>query len=208
MDIIDDTCHRVLVKAGALIEGHFLLSSGMHSPVYCEKFRVLENPDYADTLCYYIRRHFGVDIPDPAPGRSGCWIPKVELVVGPTTGGVIVAYEVARQMHLPCAFAEYDRVAACRVLRRGFKIAPQQRVLVVDDVLTTGQSVKETIDLVKAEGGVVVGAAVLVDRSIVSPSLGVDLFSCYKAPMDAYKAEECPQCAVGDPLTTPGKGSK
>jgi orotate phosphoribosyltransferase len=120
---------RIFREAGAVIEGHFLLTSGLHSPVYWEKFRVLEQPRYTERLCRMIAKHFHDQ--------------NVQLVAGPTTGGVIISYEVARQLGLRSIFAE--REGTTRVFRRGFEITPGERVLVVDDILTTGGSIREVI---------------------------------------------------------------
>lgn len=177
-------------EAGAVMEGHFLLTSGLHSPVYWEKFRVLEQPRYTEQLCRMIATHF----------RSQ----NVQLVAGPTTGGVIISYEVARQLGLRSIFAE--REGATRVFRRGFAIRPGERVLVVDDILTTGGSVREVISEVKRRGGQLIGIGVLVDRSEGAVDFGVPLFSCHKTSVPTYQPGECPLCRKGLPLSQPGSG--
>ena len=177
-------------KAGVLREGHFLLTSGLHSPVYWEKFRILQYPEYTGQLCGLIAAHFR----DRQPG----------VVVGPTTGGVILAFDTARQLGTRGLFAE--KQGEGRVLRRDFTISPGERVLVVDDVLTTGKSVRETLDAVRALGGDVIGIGVLVDRSQTTLDFGAELFSCLQAPAIAYAPEKCPLCASGVPLTKPGGG--
>src|SRR5512136_1004757 len=181
---------RILREAGAVMQGHFLLTSGLHSPVYWEKFRVLEQPRHAERLCHMIATHFQDQ--------------NVQLVAGPTTGGVIISYEVAKQLGLRSIFAE--REGATRVFRRGFEITPGERVLVVDDILTTGGSVREVISEVKRKGGQLVGVGVLVDRSEGAVDFGVPLFSCYKASVPTYKPEECPLCRKGMALSKPGSG--
>ena len=175
-------------KAGVLQEGHFLLTSGLHSAVYWEKFRILQYPDYTGILCALIAEHF----------RSGA--PSV--VVGPTTGGGILAFETARQLGVRGIFAEKE--GAGRVLRRDFRIEPGEKVLVVDDVLTTGKSVHETLDAVRKLGGDVIGVGVMVDRSGSPLDFGTELFSCLRAPAVAYTADTCPLCAAGVPLKKPG----
>ena len=169
--------------------GHFLLTSGLHSPVYWEKFRIIENPKAAVSLCQLIADHFKDK--------------DVELVVGPTTGGIILAFEVARLMGLPAAFAE-KIPSGEREFRRGFKITPGQRILIVDDVLTTGKSIREVIDAVNKLKGAIVGVGVLVDRSEGELDFGAPLFSCLRAVATAYKPEDCPLCRAGQPLTKPG----
>lgn len=185
-----ENIESIFEQAGVILKGHFLLTSGLHSPIYWEKFRIIEHPDITEKLCRIIADHFsGQDI---------------QLVVGPTTGGIILAYEVARQLGLRSVFAEKE--TDHRVLRRGFKIKPGEKVLVVDDVLTTGKSVKEVLDAVAREQGEVIGIGVLVDRSEKGLDFGVPLFSCLRSSTPAYKPEECPLCAAVIPLTKPGGG--
>ena len=127
----------------------------------------------------------------------------VELVVGPTTGGIILAFEVARLMGLPAAFAE-KVPSGEREFRRGFKIRPGEKILVVDDVLTTGKSIREVFNAVANHNGNIVGVGVLVDRSDIPLDFGAPLFSCLRASTRAYKADNCPLCKAGQPLTKPG----
>ena len=179
-------------KSGAILKGHFLLTSGLHSPVYWEKFRVLQFPEFTEQLCGMIANHFR--------GQG------VEMVAGPTTGGVILAHEVARQMGVQSIFAEKEGEE--RIFRRGFSVEPDARVLVVDDVLTTGGSVHEVISAVKKMGGRVIGVGVLVDRSEHTLDFDVPLFSCHRAETITYKPDECPLCAAQVPLTKPGSSQK
>lgn len=181
---------RMFREAGAVVEGHFLLTSGLHSPVYWEKFRILEQPRYTERLCGMIAARFR--------GQG------VQVVAGPTTGGIIISYEVARQLGVRSIYAE--REGAARVFRRGFRIAPGERVLVVDDVLTTGSSVVEVTEAVRRNGGQMVGVGVLVDRSGGPVDFGAPLFSCYRTPAPGYRPEECPLCHAGAPLSRPGSG--
>ena len=171
------------------MEGHFLLTSGLHSPVYWEKFRIIENPAYTTKLCAMIAEHFKSQ--------------GVELVVGPTTGGIILAFEVARQMGLQAAFAE-KLESGERDFRRGFNIKPGERVLIVDDILTTGKSVREVIAAVNKAGGEVAGIAVMVDRSQAAMDFGAPLFSCLHSVTPAYHSAECPLCKSCLPLVKPG----
>ncbi len=185
-----ENIENVLKQAGVIQKGHFLLTSGLHSPVYWEKFRIIEHPDITVNLCRAIAEHFS---------RQGA-----QLVVGPTTGGIILAYEVARQLGLRSVFAEKE--GDRRVFRRGFKIKPGEMMLVVDDVLTTGKSIKEVLDSIARERGEVIGIGVLVNRSEKKLDFGVPLFSCLRSATPAYKPEECPLCAASVPLTKPGGG--
>ena len=180
----------MFVEAGAFREGHFALASGKHSPGYLEKFQVLQWPARTAALCADIA----------AWARS--LTPRT--VAGPTTGGIILAHEVARQMDLRAVYAERVESGTGREFRRGFLLGPGERVLVVDDIMTTGGSVQETIDAVHGAGALVVGAAVLVDRSGGTASLDVPMHALWTVDIPAYAPGDCPQCAEGVPLTKPG----
>lgn len=179
---------EIFREAGAILEGHFELASGRHSAVYWEKFRVLQCPHHTERLCRLIVRHFE---------RAG-----VGVVAGPALGGMLVAFEVARQLGVKSIYAE--REGEGRAFRRGLPIKPGERVLVVDDVLTTGASVLAVIETVKRCGGVIMGVAVLVDRSQANIDLGIPFFSCHQVSIPTYSPEDCPLCAQGIPLTKPG----
>jgi orotate phosphoribosyltransferase len=185
---------EIFQKSGAVMNGHYLLTSGLHSPVYWEKFRVLQSPVYTEQLCRMIAAKFMDQ--------------NVEVVAGPTTGGIIIAYETARQLGVRGIFAEKDESndRAERAFRRGFMIKPGERVLIVDDILTTGGSVNQVISAVKQLGGNIIGIAVLVDRSTKGIDFGVPFFSCLRASTVAYKPEDCPQCKAKLPLVKPGGG--
>jgi len=189
--------------AGAYLEGHFELSSGKHSDRYLEKFAVLQWPRQTERLCAAIAERVR-DL-------------DVATVAGPTTGGIILAHEVARQLGVRAVYAERDESGRGRTFRRGFQLAPDERVLVVDDILSTGGSVDETIDAVRAAGATVVAAAVLVDRSAgpggstrspgggsTSSDLGVPLVALWRTSIPAYDPDDCPQCAAGVPIRKPG----
>ena len=181
---------RVFRDSGALREGHFILASGRHSPLYLEKFQVLQHPADTERLCAAIAfwaRSIGVD-----------------SVAGPTTGGIILAHEVARQLGVRAIYAERREGAAGREFRRGFALSPGERVLVVDDIMTTGGSVQETMAAVRAAGGIVVGASVLVDRSGGAARPEVPLHSLWRLDIPSYAPAECPLCAKGIPATHPG----
>ena len=186
-----DKVEEIFRKSGAVLEGHFLLTSGLHSPVYWEKFQVLQYPNYTEQLCHMIADRFSKE--------------RVQVVAGPTTGGIILAFEVGRQLGVRGIFAEKEG-ATGRAFRRGFTINPGERVLVVDDILTTGGSIREVIAPVTKQGGVLVGVGVLVDRSEQPVDFGVPFFSCLRSKTIAYKAESCPLCAAKMPLVRPGGG--
>jgi orotate phosphoribosyltransferase len=187
------TAEALFRKTGAVLEGHFLLTSGLHSPVYWEKFRILEYPEYTQRLCGMIAERFKSE--------------HVDVVAGPTTGGIILAFEVAKQLGMRCIFAEKEEGGE-RAFRRGFVLNKSERVLVVDDVLTTGKSVREVLDAVADKNGNVIGIGVLVDRSERDLKLGYPLFSCLRSVTPAYKPEECPLCKAGIPLVKPGSSPK
>ncbi|MBI1885748.1 MAG: orotate phosphoribosyltransferase [Chloroflexi bacterium] len=176
---------RILRDCGAYLEGHFLLTSGRHSPAYVEKFRLLEQPAYTRRLCRLIARRFKDD--------------NVQVVAAPTTGGIILSYEVARQLGVRGIFAEKGEDGRRR-FGRGFRIEPGQRVLVVDDVLTTGGSVTEVIEAVRQAGGKLVGVGLLVDRTGGRADFGVPTFACLTLELPSYAPEACPLCARNVPL--------
>ena len=183
-----DKTEDIFQKSGALLKGHFRLASGLHSPVYWEKFRVLQFPNYTEQLCRMIADHFRHQ--------------NVQVVAGPTTGGIILAFEVARQLGVRGIFAEKEGEE--RSFRRGFTVDPGERVLIVDDILTTGSSIREVIAAVKKLDGNIIGIGVLVDRSEQAPDFGFPLFSCHRSATVTYRPEECPLCAARVPLIKPG----
>jgi len=184
------TAEQLFEKSGAILKGHFLLTSGLHSPVYWEKFQVLQYPQYTQELCRQIAEHF----------RNQ----DIQLVAGPTTGGVILAFEVARQLGVRGIFAEKKEGSSERAFRRGFNIDAGERVLLVDDILTTGSSVHQMVDAVSKLQGKLVGIGVLVDRSEKTLDFGVPLFSCLRSATITYRPEECPLCAAHVPLVKRG----
>jgi len=188
---LSDDVLEIFRSAGAIKEGHFLLASGLHSPVYWEKFRILQHPSLTEKLCRLIVNHFKNH--------------RIDVVAGPTTGGIILAFETARQLGVTGIFAE--KVGDERVFRRDFQIAPGEHVLIVDDIVTTGSSVRETISAVSKLGGIIIGIGVLVDRSEKNLDFQLPFFSCLRAPTIAYPPEECPLCAARVPLVKPGAAS-
>jgi orotate phosphoribosyltransferase len=176
----------LLRRTGAVLEGHFQLTSGRHSPRYIEKFRIMEDPWVTERLCALIAGRF----------RNAA----VQVVLGPAMGGVILAFETARQLGARSVFAEKDADGVL-VFDRGFRLRPGERTLVVDDVLTTGGSVRRVLDLVRESGAEVAGVAFLVDRTAGAVDFGVPFFACLSLTIESYAPEECPLCRRGLPLT-------
>jgi len=179
---------KIFKETGALLEGHFLLTSGLHSSKYFQCAKVLQYPEYAEILCRQIARHF--------------YTSEVELVISPAIGGIIVGYEVARQLEARNIFAE--REGGVMKLRRGFEIKPGERVLVCEDVVTTGGSVFEVIELVKNAGGKLVGVGCIVDRSGGKIDFGIRFASVVRLEVPTFKPEECPLCKEGIEIEKPG----
>ena len=189
-----DDAHRAFESAGAFLRGHFVYTSGRHGADYLEKFRILEDPKATTGLARMIADRFR-----PL---------KPELVAGPTTGGIILAYEVARQLGVDAVYVERGEPGG-RVLRRGFEISPETRVLVVDDVVTTGGSVAETQTCIAQAGGMVIGIGVLADRTAGRAATDVPFFACLTVDFPSYAQGECPLCAAGIAVAAPrGSGKR
>jgi orotate phosphoribosyltransferase len=192
--LAESTVEAIFEAAGAVRDGHFLLKSGRHAGRYLEKFAVLQHPAYAVELSR--RLADALVAHDPS------------VVVGPTTGGVLLAFEGARQLGdrlghpVRGIFAEPS--PAGRELRRGFQIGPADRVVLVDDVLTTGASLRETATAVRAAGGEPLAAAVIMDRSGVAGRLGLPVTALGAVDIPSWPPEDCPLCAAGEPLMRPG----
>jgi orotate phosphoribosyltransferase len=180
--------------AGALLEGHFILSSGLHSPRYLQCARVLMDPVRSERLCR--------EIADKV--RAGGF-GNVELVASPAMGGVVVGYEVARQLGVPAIF--FERVNGKLELRRGFSIPIGARVVMVEDIVTTGLSSRECIAGINAEGGVTVAAACLIDRSSAKADIGVPLFALTTLDVPTYPPDALPPELAVIPATKPGSRS-
>lgn len=177
--------------AGALLEGHFILSSGLRSPRYLQCARVLMDPKRAERLC--------AALAGEVKARIGNGI---DLVASPAMGGVIVGYEMARQLGVDSIF--FERVDGKLALRRGFSIARGARVLMVEDIVTTGLSSRECIAGIGEEGGVTVGAACLIDRSAGKADLGVPLSALASLAIPTYPAESLPPELAAIPAVKPG----
>ncbi len=194
-------------ESGALREGHFLLKSGRHSDAYLEKFAVLSDPAATSELVgFWARQH-----------RDEDGLVRIDLVAGPTTGGVILAFETGRQLGVRAIFAEEVSApdgSKRREFRRGFAIEPGERVVLVDDILTTGGSLLAMIPAVEEGGGTIIACHVMVDRSgarrqtIASPSSGriYPLDALWSLDLPTYEAgpSTCPRCAADEPLVAPG----
>jgi orotate phosphoribosyltransferase len=178
-------------EAGALLEGHFILSSGLHSARYLQCARVLMDPKRAERLCKALAQMVRERIPGP-----------IDLVVSPAMGGVVVGYEMGRQLGVPAIFME--RVEGRLTLRRGFDIAAGARCLMVEDIVTTGLSSRECIEGITREAGKVIGAACLVDRSGGKAKLGVTLCALTSLEVPVYPADQLPAALAAIPAVKPG----
>lgn len=178
----------LFVKYGAILEGHFLLTSGLHSGMYVEKFQVLQYPKATEQLCAGFAEKFKDE--------------KIDVVIGPVTGGIILAHETAKHFGTRAIFAERDN--GRMAIKRGFEIKPGERVLIVEDIVTTGGSVMEVIEVVKEWGGVVAGVAMLVDRSGGTVDFGAPAKAMLTLNIKTYAPDECPFCKQGLPLVKRG----
>jgi len=184
--VLAETLERELLARGALLDGHFRLSSGRHSARFIQKFRILEDPviveKIAVALAFEARAH------------------RPTVVVSAAVGGIVLGYEVARQLGTKALFVEKEN--GVPALRRGFALGPGDRAFVVEDVVTTGGSVREVLDVVRAHGAEIAAVGVIVRRQ---PSdFGVPTIVLLELPVVSYDPAECPQCAQGEPLVEPG----
>lgn len=212
---MDEQVLKILKASNAFLEGHFILTSGLHSPHYIEKFRVLEQPKYTEMLCKKIADLFRDENPT--------------VVIGPMTGGIILAYETGKQLGTRAIFAERvdetftmpltagkQEVGSMVIpygpkkmaLRRGFKLSPEDRVLVVEDIITTGGSVREVIEIVRSFGSTIIGLSCLVDRSSGSAKFDVPYKPLLRMEVVNYKPDECPLCNAGSVAVKPGSTNK
>lgn len=181
-----------LAEIDAIRSGHFLYASGKHGDTYLEKFNLLRNPQATSKACEFFADRFRDE--------------KIDVVVGPTTGGILLAFETARQLGVASAYAERASDGSSgREIRRSTTFAPGSRVLVVDDILTTGGSLRETLAALEAHPVDVVAVGVLVDRSGGATTFGdIPLVAIASHKFDAWDAESCPLCEQGIPLEKPG----
>lgn len=178
-------------KTDALLSGHFRLSSGLHSGNYFQCALVLQHPEHAEKLCGQLAAYFKGD--------------KPTVVVAPALGGVIVSHETAKALGVKALFTE--RAEGKMTLRRGFDIKKDDRVLVVEDVITTGLSTGEVLDVVKSKGARIIGVGCIVDRSGKDIDFGVKLKSLVKLNFPTYQEKDCPLCQKGISITKPGSRS-
>ena len=184
-----DEALRIFTSSGALLRGHFIFTSGRHGDTYMQCAQVLKHPEYTERLAKHLALRFKDD--------------AIDVVIGPAMGGIVVAYEVARQLGAIALFTERenDKMA----LRRDFSITPGQRVLVVEDVTTTGGSVREVIEVVRAHQGCVAGVGVLIDRSNGAIDFGVKQTAVLSMEIPSWEADACPLCREGKlPAIKPG----
>ena len=179
-------------RSGALLDGHFRLSSGLHSPSYLQCALVLQYPDLAEQLGAALAertRHL-----------------QATAVLSPALGGIVIGQEVGRALGVRALFAE--RQDGTLTLRRGFTLEPGEKVLVVEDVVTTGGSTRETMDVARAAGALVIGACGIVDRSGGKQDLGVPFHALLSMVVPSYPADACPLCQQGLPVVKPGSRGK
>ncbi|MCX6173669.1 MAG: orotate phosphoribosyltransferase [Ignavibacteriales bacterium] len=179
---------QIFQKTNALLNGHFLLTSGRHSNQYFQCALVLQYSEYNEIICGMIANHFKNY--------------EIDIVISPAIGGIVVGQEVARQLEKKSIFAE--REDKILTLRRGFQIEEGKKYLVCEDVVTTGGSVFEVIDIVKSNGGIVSGVGFIVDRSNNKVQFGVPQFSTLQLEVVSYSPEDCPLCKQNIPVIKPG----
>ena len=184
---------ELLVKTNAIMNSHFVLTSGLHSPHYVEKFNVLQHPKYTEQLCKAMAEKFKDS--------------QIETVVGPMTGGILLAHETGKALGTRAIFTE--RVNGKMTFRRGFALHKGERCLIVEDIVTTGGSIREVIDVVKAAGGIPVAVSMLVDRSGGKATFeDVPSTALLNMDVETYEPATCPLCQKGMPLTKRGSTGK
>jgi orotate phosphoribosyltransferase len=186
MTASDLDLYAALQARGALLDGHFRLSSGRHSNRFIQKFRILESPPLVEAVARKIADAF----------RDA----KPTVVVSAAVGGIVLGYEVARQLGTKAIFVEKED--GVPMLRRSFTLEPSDRVLVVEDVVTTGMSVREVLEVVRRSGAAPIGVGVIVERG--EADFGVPAHALLKLPIESFAPEACPQCIAGEPISDPG----
>ncbi|NPV71946.1 MAG: orotate phosphoribosyltransferase [Firmicutes bacterium] len=185
--MVDDEVLRLYEDLGVVLHGHFLLTSGKHSPTFLQCSMVMQHPVHLERLCRELA------------GRLGR--PRVECVAGPAMGGVLLAYEMARALGARAIYAEKGEGGL--ELRRNFRLSCGERCIVVEDAVTTGGSTTKVMELVRGQGAEVAGVGVLVDRSGGKVDFGVPFAAMLRLEVPAYEPDSCPLCAAGAPLTRP-----
>lgn len=185
----------LLRESGAMLEGHFLLSSGRHSDRYFQCARLLQYPDRAAAALANVVARIRTDIKE---GKFA-----LDAIVGPAMGGIVVAYELGRQLGIPAFFTERDEMGGMS-LRRGFEVVEGQRILIAEDVVTTGKSSLETARILETAGARIVGLACVVDRRAPGVDVSWPLYAATKVDVANWEAASCALCAQGLPLVKPG----
>jgi orotate phosphoribosyltransferase len=188
MNLKPEEILKIFKETEALLEGHFILTSGLHSDKYFQCAKVFQYPWHAETLCREIADHFKDE--------------RIDMVISPAVGGIVFGQEIGRLLGIRAIFAE--RVEGHMTLRRGFSIAPGERILVAEDVTTTGGSVKEVLETVKQSGGKPIAVTALVDRSGGKAQFDVPYFSLFQMEVKNYDPENCPLCRAGSTAIKPG----
>ncbi|MFC2166633.1 orotate phosphoribosyltransferase [Acidobacteriota bacterium] len=183
-----DDILNIFKETEALLEGHFILTSGLHSASYFQCAKVFQYPWHAETLCRDIADHFKDE--------------KIDVVISPAVGGIVFGQEVGRLLNVRAIFSE--RVDGKMTLRRGFEISPGERILLAEDVTTTGGSVKEVIEILKESQAEIVAVTSVVDRSSSKAQFGIPYFSLFQMEVLNYEANSCALCASGSQAVKPG----
>lgn len=182
---------ELFLKSGALLQGHFQLSSGLHSEEYLQCALVLAQPELAAKL---------------GEALAGLLRAKPDLILSPAMGGLIIGHEVARALGVRAYFTEREN--GIMTLRRGFALKPREKVVIVEDVITTGKSTGEVLQVVRTLGAEAAGVLSIVDRSITPPEFGVPFQSLVKMKIETFSPEACPSCRAGKPLMKPGSRTR
>lgn len=189
----NDQILEIFKKRNAILDGHFKLSSGLHSARYIQCAKVLEHPDSAEVLCKELAERFKND--------------DIDVVIGPAMGGIVVAYELARQLGVRNIFSERNADSEM-IFKRGFEIKEGENCIICEDVVTTGKSTKEVIELVKKSGGNLVACASLVDRTLGKVDIGVRFESLLPVEIETFEPDNCRLCKEGKELVQPGSRKK